>query len=488
MAQTIRLRRGLEANRTSVTPALGEALWTTDNKDLWIGDGSTAGGIKVTANVESTLVGSYVPLSQKGAANGVATLDASGLVPNSQLPALAITSTFTAADETAQLALTAEEGDVCVRTDENKSYIHNGGTAGDMTDWQELLTPTDAVLSVNGKTGVVSLDTDDISEGVSNLYYTNARVDARVQFVIDDTSGDGDTTLLWSADKIYDTFTALSGQYIAKNTDDSSSGKLELSNTSYGDLSTNGALTVGSTTGWNITLGGREIQARNNGGTQTLVLNKYGGLVTTGQNSMLRSDGGGLFLRKDAANRYISFQDWSGNTRSQIIHRESDNAFLLLHKNASYATDNTITMTEDRVKFSDHVSLTRAYFENEQHCITSNDGGGNFNLRVGCSPTSSTTYTADATSAMHFKFTHEGNTNPSLEIKLSENANSNGRVVGDTVVWNTTLLMRGDGVFTWGGNSIWHAGNDGSGSGLDADTLDGEHASDIFEMSYFMAG
>ncbi len=29
------------------------------------------------------------------------------------------------------------------------------------------------------------------------------------------------------------------------------------------------------------------------------------------------------------------------------------------------------------------------------------------------------------------------------------------------------------------GNTIWHAGNDGSGSGLDADTLDGLHASDI---------
>ena len=27
-----------------------------------------------------------------------------------------------------------------------------------------------------------------------------------------------------------------------------------------------------------------------------------------------------------------------------------------------------------------------------------------------------------------------------------------------------------------GGNTVWHAGNDGSGSGLDADTLDGEHA------------
>lgn len=31
------------------------------------------------------------------------------------------------------------------------------------------------------------------------------------------------------------------------------------------------------------------------------------------------------------------------------------------------------------------------------------------------------------------------------------------------------------GLLTWGGNTLWHAGNDGSGSGLDADLLDGQH-------------
>lgn len=35
-----------------------------------------------------------------------------------------------------------------------------------------------AVDSVNGQTGVVVLDTDDVAEGVSNLYYTNARASA----------------------------------------------------------------------------------------------------------------------------------------------------------------------------------------------------------------------------------------------------------------------------------------------------------------------
>ena len=37
---------------------------------------------------------------------------------------------------------------------------------------------------------------------------------------------------------------------------------------------------------------------------------------------------------------------------------------------------------------------------------------------------------------------------------------------------------------TFNGNTIWHAGNDGSGSGLDADTLDGKQGSDLFNFGY----
>lgn len=110
------------------------------------------------------------------AAAGVSVASLSGgKIPTSQLPALALTDVFVVASQAAQLALTAEEGDVAIRTDQNKSYVHNGGTAGTMADWSELLTPTDQVLSVNGQTGAVSLTTTHIGEG-TNLFYTDARV------------------------------------------------------------------------------------------------------------------------------------------------------------------------------------------------------------------------------------------------------------------------------------------------------------------------
>ena len=77
---------------------------------------------------------------------------------NSDLPAIAITDTFVVSSQAAMLALSAaERGDVAVRTDMNKSFILKGDNPASLSDWQELLTPTDAVLSVDGRTGVVSL-------------------------------------------------------------------------------------------------------------------------------------------------------------------------------------------------------------------------------------------------------------------------------------------------------------------------------------------
>lgn len=43
----IKIKRGLDTNRSQVTAATGEPLWTTDTHELYVGDGKTAGGIPV---------------------------------------------------------------------------------------------------------------------------------------------------------------------------------------------------------------------------------------------------------------------------------------------------------------------------------------------------------------------------------------------------------------------------------------------------------
>lgn len=43
----LKLRRGTNAGRTAITPAEGEPIYTTDTKKIFVGDGTTAGGIEV---------------------------------------------------------------------------------------------------------------------------------------------------------------------------------------------------------------------------------------------------------------------------------------------------------------------------------------------------------------------------------------------------------------------------------------------------------
>lgn len=150
---------------TVTTPLTTQAL--IHNGSIWVNRAITESDISdlgtyaaighTHTEADITDLGSYILDTEKAAVNGVATLDGSGLIPTNQLPGLAITSTYVVASEIAQLALTVQEGDIAVRTDENKSYVALNATNAAMTDWQVLLTPTDAVQSVDGRTGTVTL-------------------------------------------------------------------------------------------------------------------------------------------------------------------------------------------------------------------------------------------------------------------------------------------------------------------------------------------
>ena len=46
----LRLRRGTDAERLAITPVAGELVYTTDTKRVYVGDGSTVGGLPIDAN------------------------------------------------------------------------------------------------------------------------------------------------------------------------------------------------------------------------------------------------------------------------------------------------------------------------------------------------------------------------------------------------------------------------------------------------------
>ena len=47
---SLRIRRGTETQRQSTTFDLGEIAYTTDTKKLYVGDGTTSGGVNVLQN------------------------------------------------------------------------------------------------------------------------------------------------------------------------------------------------------------------------------------------------------------------------------------------------------------------------------------------------------------------------------------------------------------------------------------------------------
>lgn len=124
----------------------------------------------------------------RGTADGIASLDSNGKLPTSQLPSLAITAVNVVSSQAAMLALSADQGDVAVRTDNGKTYL----LAGDPTvlsDWKEIVA-AGAVTSVNGQTGTVSLSSSNVNEG-TNLYYTAARVQSEIDSHVAKTTWSG---------------------------------------------------------------------------------------------------------------------------------------------------------------------------------------------------------------------------------------------------------------------------------------------------------
>jgi hypothetical protein len=159
-APVLSLDATLEAVANFATSADTAMYWTgTDTLGSYattVFSRSFMGAVDAAAGRTALLLGNVAVLTTGTSAGNVPVLDGSGLLDTAVLPSIAITDTFVVANQAAMLALTAQKGDVAVRSDLNKSFILSTNSPSTLADWKELLTPTDAVLSVAGLTGAIS--------------------------------------------------------------------------------------------------------------------------------------------------------------------------------------------------------------------------------------------------------------------------------------------------------------------------------------------
>ena len=142
--------------------------------------GGTMAGVAITG---------YIPTTEKAQPLGVATLDAAGKVPTSQIPMqgdLNYQGTWNASTNTPTLTSSVGTKGYYYVVDVAGSTNLNGITDWQVGDWAifngsiwQKVDNTDAVTSVNGQTGTVVLTTTNIAEG-TNLYYTDARARAAI--------------------------------------------------------------------------------------------------------------------------------------------------------------------------------------------------------------------------------------------------------------------------------------------------------------------
>ena len=179
----------VKGNGTSNMTA-SSTIPNTDVTGLGTMSTQNANNVTITGgSISGATVSGYIPTTEKAQPLGVATLDAGGKVPTSQIPQMGdlnYQGTWNAT--TNSPTLTSSTG--------TKGYYYVVSVAGTtnldgITDWQvgdwavfngtvwQKIDNTDAVTSVNGFTGAVVLTTTNIAEG-TNEYFTTAKARASV--------------------------------------------------------------------------------------------------------------------------------------------------------------------------------------------------------------------------------------------------------------------------------------------------------------------
>lgn len=189
-------------------------------------------------------------------------------------------------------------------------------------------------------------------------------------------------------------------------------------------------------------------------------------------------NGNAAFLSNDANGDFGLYDD--ANSQWALLHTPNGSTQFMYNGLTKITTTNAgATVTGDLSVTSDiwasavvsayggaiEMRSDGQYFESGKHAITWNDGKGNFNIRVGNSPSENIT---EAGYAFHNEFSQSAG---SIEWNISQNG-----AVGDAIAWANTMRWQNNGQLLLNGNRVLDMSDTGAGNGLDADMVDGLHA------------
>ena len=220
----LQIRRGTDAQRQGITPLAGELIFTTDTKKLFVGDGSTVGGVQV----DTTLSSQYLSVPSNITPDASNTRDlgtpsaawrtvhTNGIVATGEIEAASFTGNVVSNSST--VVVNANAGTVTANLTGNVQGNVTGNTVGTHTgpvtgDVKGSLFGSDSSLRIDG-------DSDFMTNGV-------------IAF-------DGSVVQLQSGDKVtFGTTTSANGVGIKINsTDHANNMAIEV----YSDASNNSTL------------------------------------------------------------------------------------------------------------------------------------------------------------------------------------------------------------------------------------------------------
>ena len=386
---------------------------------------STANKISLKADTtylmrKATVASLYIPKTQRGANNGVATLDAGGKVPFTQLPAALMiykglwtpsTNTPTLADGTGingwVYKVTADGsanlGSGVVNYLAGDFVIHNG------TIWERSVG-TDNVVSVNGQQGVVTLTTANIAASTNKNYVTDAQ-----QTNLHNPTSDNQTLTI--AGTTSPTI-ALSGS----NTATFSAGTGITLGQSTGTITvTNSAPNTNQTLANTSDATSHTATLSSSGGSLKLAEGTGIGLATTG------TSGDGVATITNTAPNVTTNLSISG-TSSPLTLNSSDGDDVTI----TAGTGISLTGTSGNMTITNTVTDTNTTYD---HLAVTTTGGANLRLHGSDSSTDDVKFTSDGATTVSYvdastiKISSTDNNSTNLSYTPSA---TNGIVVSDT--------------------------------------------------------